>query len=131
MKYGLGIGGNLSTSAIAVGQIGAWRLLNFDTFSTDESLAKQISDEAKEPFQPENQGFLVIEINIGMTFVLHFNVHVQYVVILAPSDIVMILCAIGGWTYLRANVDVGTSISTKVKFHLLGINHSCNLYNNL
>ena len=73
MKYGLDIGGNLSTSAIAVGQVGAWRLLNFDTFSTDEILAKQISDEAKEPFQPENHGFLlVIEINIGMTSVVHF-----------------------------------------------------------
>ena len=61
MKYGLIVDDKLSTSIVAVGQIGVWRLVQYETVSSDGSIFEQIAEEA-EPFLPEQHDFIVIEI---------------------------------------------------------------------
>ena len=50
----------LSTSIIAIGQIGVWRFVQYETISSDGSVLKQINEGA-EPFLPEQHDFIVIE----------------------------------------------------------------------
>lgn len=61
VKYGLIVGDKLSTSIIAVGRIGVWRLVQYETLATDRDILEQIADGA-EPFLPEQHDFIVIEI---------------------------------------------------------------------
>lgn len=63
MKYGLVVEEAISTSIVATGLVGAWRLARYETWSTDSSILQQITQE--EPFQPERHGMIVIEIFKG------------------------------------------------------------------
>jgi hypothetical protein len=79
VKYGLIIDNKLSTSIVAIGQIGVWRLVQYETISSDGSILEQIAEGA-EPFLPEQHDFIVIEIykskfiGVGaMLYLLHYS----------------------------------------------------------
>lgn len=61
MKYGLIVDDKVSTSVLAVGQVGVWRLVQYDTVSSDSRIWEQIT-EASEPCLPEQHDFVVMEI---------------------------------------------------------------------
>lgn len=59
------VGDRLLASVIAVGQIGVWRVVHSDTYSSNEVVCRVLADET-EPFQPEHHDFIVLEILTGI-----------------------------------------------------------------
>lgn len=64
MKYCPIIDGHLYTGVCAVGQVGVWRLINSEYDYCDATLMNQIA-ELEQPFQPEVEKFVIIEISTG------------------------------------------------------------------
>lgn len=64
VKYCPHIGEKLHASIVAVGQIGVWRISQFDLVSSDEAIYCDMKKE--DDFQPESQGFYVVEISQGV-----------------------------------------------------------------
>ena len=65
VKYGLTVEDHLSMSIVAIGRVGVWRVTHMETIDSDQCVLQQISKEV-EPFQPEQHGFIVVEIYKGM-----------------------------------------------------------------
>lgn len=64
VKYSPVICGEVSTSVIAIGQLGVWRCTQLDFCSSDENVIEEMASE-KLLFQPELHSFVVVEIAKG------------------------------------------------------------------
>lgn len=66
VKYCPVVEEEVSSSIIAVGQVGAWKVVHFDAFSSSERVFSDIREQAAyEPFQPECNSFILLEISKG------------------------------------------------------------------
>lgn len=63
VKYCPMVGNELLSSVIAVGQVGAWRIVHFAAFSDNDQVYNDISGD--ETFQPESHFFTILEISKG------------------------------------------------------------------